>query len=236
MVGNQWAELNWADRVGYAEISVGIRVGEGIWAGVSAVDQAPLIVADAQTGRAVWLGQIQEHGQPAWAAITVSADGAQIGAVDALIRRREYGAPFADPTSLAAAPRLPARRRTARADMQLAASQFIEALGSRGAAPDVFGETCNWFVNGQDVGACAASFGSPPLMQVEAARDRQLLAMDEERGLAAYRFFEDRPAVGAGYPLTYQVVELYRFDAGRLVKVEAFTSELPYGMRPHGMR
>ena len=86
------------------------------------------------------------------------------------------------------------------------------------------------------VGACAASFGSPPLMRIEAARDRQFLAADEERGLAVYRFFEDYPAVGAGYPLTYQVVELYRFDAGRVVKVEAFVSELPYGMRPHGHR
>jgi len=236
MVGNQWQGLNWADTVGYAENSVGIRVGEGIWAGVSAVDEAPLVVADAQTGRAVWFGQIQEHGQPAWGVFTISADGEEIGAVDALIRRREYGAPWADPASLTAAPRLPARRRTARADMQSAAAQFMDALGSRGAAPDIFGEACHWFVNGQDVGLCPASFGSPPLMRVEAVRDRQLLAVDEERGLAVYRFFEDIPAVGTGYPLTYQVVEMYRFDSGRVVKVEAFTSELPYGMRPHGHR
>ena len=236
MVGNQWQGVEWATRVGYAENSVGIRVGEGIWAAVTAVDQRPLVVADATTGRAVWLGTIEEHGQPSWAAFTVSADGEAVGGVDALIRRSQYGAPFADPASLAAAPRLPAARRTSRAAMQLAASQFIEALGSNGAAPDVFGESCNWFVNGQDVGGCAAAFGSPALMRIEAVRDRQLLAIDEERGLAVYRFFEDIPAVGQGYPQTSQVVELYRFDAGRLVKVEAFTSELPYGMKPFGHR
>ena len=73
-------------------------------------------------------------------------------------------------------------------------------------------------------------------MRIEAVRDRQLLAVDEERGLAVYRFFEDMPAVGSGYPYTSQVVEMYRFDGGRVVKVEAFTSELPYGMRPHGHR
>lgn len=236
MVGNQWQGLNWADQVGYAENSVGIRVGEGIWAGVSAVDEAPLVVADAQTGRAVWLGQIQEHGQPAWGVFTVSADGAQIGAVDALIRRREYGAPWADPASLAAAPVLPAPRRTARANMQSAASGFMTAMDANSAAPASLAGECHWFVNGQDVGLCTAVFGGPALARIEAVRDRQLLAIDEERGLAVYRFFEDIPAVGTGYPLTYQVVELYRLDSGRVVKVEAFTSELPYGMRPHGHR
>ncbi len=236
MVGNQWRGLNWAEQVGYAENSVGIRVGEGIWAGVSAVDETPLVVADAQTGRAVWLGQIQEHGQPAWGVFTVSADGAQIGAVDALIRRREYGAPWADPASLSAAPALPERRRTSRANMQLGASKFMEAMDANSAAPAALAGDCHWSVNGQDVGLCSAAFGSPPIARIEAVRDRQLLAIDEARGIAVYRFFEDIPAVGAGYPLTYQVVELYRFEAGRITKVEAFTSELPYRMRPHGLR
>ena len=51
-----------------------------------------------------------------------------------------------------------------------------------------------------------------------------------------YRFFEDIPAAGGqpgSYPLTYQVVEVYRFVDGRIESVNAFTSELPYGMKPH---
>jgi len=68
---------------------------------------------------------------------------------------------------------------------------------------------------------------------LEHTRDRELLAIDEERGLAVVKFFEDIPATdGTGYPLTYQVIELYRFEAGKITRVEAFTSELPYGMRP----
>lgn len=236
MATRGWQSLNWADQVGYAENSVGIRVGEGIWMGVTMADAAPLVVADAQTGRAVWFGQIQEHGQPAWGVFTVSADGAAIGGIDALIRRREYGPPWADPASLDPAPALPARRRTARADMQVSASQFMAAMDANSAAPASVAATCRWFVNGQDVGLCTAAFGSAPLARIEAVRDRQLLAIDEARGLAAYRFFEDIPAEGAGYPLTYQVVELYRFEAGQITRVEAFTSELPYGMQPHGQR
>ena len=109
----------------------------------------------------------------------------------------------------------------------------MQALGSNAAAPDVFASDCQWLVNGQAVGGCAASFGSPQLARIEQVRDRDVLAVDEERGLVALRFFEDLPAAdGTGYPLTYQVVEVARFDNGRIVQLEAFTSELPYGMRP----
>ena len=59
-----------------------------------------------------------------------------------------------------------------------------------------------------------------------------MLAVDEARGLIVYRTFEDLPATSSGYPLTYQVVELFRFDRGRIAEIQAWTSELPYGMKP----
>lgn len=233
MPGNNWQDVHWGDTVGYSENSVGIRVGESIWRGITAVDDSPLVVTDALTGKAVWIGRIEEHGQPAWAAFTVAADGDRVGSVDALIRRSNYGQPYVDPVSATDYAPLPANRRTSREAMVVAAGQFQNALGSNGAAPDIFGPECQWLVNGQNVGACAAPFGTPVLARIERVRDRQLLAADEERGLIAYRFYEDYPAAsGQGYPLTYQVVELYRFESGRVVQVEAFTSELPYGMQP----
>lgn len=240
MPGNNWRQVHWGETVGYSENSVGIRVGESIWRGITAIDASPLVIADDVTGRAVWIGRIEEHGQPAWAAFTVAADGDRVGSVDALIRRSNYGPPFVEPAAEPAGqvstsdfPALPARLRTSREDMAAAAGQFMAALGSNGPAPDIFAPECQWLVNGQDVGRCAAPFGTPVLARIEQVRDRQLLAADEERGLIVFRFYEDLPAAnGQGYPLTYQVVEVYRFEGGRVTRVEAFTSELPYGMRP----
>ena len=235
MVDNQWQGLPWADAVGYAENSVGIRVGEGIWATVKAIDADPLVVADPETGKAVWIGRIEEHGQPAWAAVTVAAAGDRIGNVDALIRRKEYGAPYADPTSAPDFAALPARRRTPRANMLAAATRFYEAIEAKGGAPDIFSEECRWFVDGLDVGACASPFGGAQLTSIENIRHRELLAVDEERGLAVFSLFEDLPATdGSGYPHTKQTVELFHFDGGRIGTVHAYTSELPYRMRPHG--
>ncbi|MEN7535671.1 hypothetical protein [Aurantiacibacter flavus] len=234
MAGNRWQGLNWSDNpVGYAENSVGIRIGESIWRTITAVDSTPLIVADDQTGKAVWIGRIEEHGQPAWAAITMMSDGDTIGGADVLVRRKEYGAPYAEPVGAPRFATLPAGQRTPRADMAADMHAFFGALEEADAAPDIFADDCRWLVNGQDVGTCPTPFGTPALAGIERVRDVELLAMDEARGLAVYRQFEDRPATdGSGYPLTYQVIELARFEGGQITRIEAFTSELPYGMRP----
>lgn len=233
MPGNKWDSVHWGDQVGYSENSVGIRVGESIWRGITAVDASPLVIADDKTGMAVWFGRIEEHGQPALAAFTVTADGERVGSVDATIRRSNYGPPWVEPVSATDYAALPERRRTPRSDMIAAAGQFMAAMDDNSAAPTMLGAECQWFVNGQDVGLCAAAFGGPALARLEAVRDRQVLAVDEERGLVAVRFFEDNPATsGQGYPLTFQVIEIYRFEAGQITRVEAVTSELPYGMRP----
>lgn len=231
----QWQSLPWADKVAYAENSVGIRVNEGIWQGVTAVDAKPLVVADAQTGKGVWIGRIEEHGQPAWAAITVSSAGPRIAGIDALIRRKEYGAPYVEPVAAPTFAVVPQGRRTSRATMIAGAEAFQTAMTAKdGKAPAGLARNCRWIVNGQEASACAPAFGSAPLAAIAGIRDKELLAADEERGLVVYRMFEDLPASGgSGYPLTYQVVVLLRFVDGKIERVEAFTSELPYGMKPH---
>lgn len=235
-VRGQWASLPWAERVAYAENSVGIRINEGIWQGVTATDANPLVIADAQTGKGVWIGRIEEHGQPAWAVVTVSSVGPRIDGIDALIRRKEYGAPYVEPAAAPQFAAVPRSRRTSRADMIAGAEAFYAAMNAPGQpVPEGLGEGCHWLVNGLDVGACRAPFGGGTgLASIARVRDREVLAVDEERGLIVYRTFEDLPAAsGRGYPLTYQVVELFRFEDGRIEQVQAFTSELPYGMKPH---
>jgi hypothetical protein len=234
MVGNDWRSVDWADAVGYAENSVGIRVGEGIWSTVTAVDPDPLVVADASTGKAVWIGRIEEHGQPAWAAFTVSAAGEHVTEIDALIRRKEYGPPWVEPEN-GAAPDfdvLPPARRTGREAMQQGAEAWYSAINQRTSAPEVLGATCRLVLNGQDLVGCRDAFINIP--PIERIRDREVLAVDEGRGLIVYRTFDDFPALESGYPRTDQLVEIFRLENGEVTDIHAWTSELPYGMRPHG--
>ena len=102
-VGNQWRKVNWADKVGYGENGVGIRVGEGIWATVTAIDPQPLIIADAKH-RQGGVDRPDRGARPAAPGrrSPSAADGKQVGDVEAEIRRKEYGAPYAEPTALPA--------------------------------------------------------------------------------------------------------------------------------------
>ena len=243
-----WRDLPWADEVGYDENSVGMQVNEGIWGSTTGIDSAPLIISDPELGRALWLGRIEEHGQPAWGAVTVSAHGDRIGRVQSVIRRKEYGAPYAEPEHAPSFDPLPRSRRTDRATMLRGVDDFYAALnGGGGQVPASLAGDCAWLVNGQPVGDCTSPFTAMRFQPIEQVRDREVIAVDEERGLVAMSTYEDFAATRqqftdstgaaftdmASYPRTMQVVELFRFSGGEIERVEAFTSELPYGMKPH---
>ncbi|MGZ3172139.1 MAG: hypothetical protein ACXWJC_03515 [Croceibacterium sp.] len=247
-VGNQWRKVNWADKVGYGENSVGIRVGEGVWTTVTAIDPQPLIVADANTGKAVWIGRIEEHGQPAWAAMTIESDGTKVGGIEALVRRKEYGVPYAEPAGAPGFAVLPKAQRTSWLEMEKLVDGFYAALNAHnGKLPPGLGADCKWTVNGQALGACAAPIAGNTLQWIARWRDRKVLAVDEARGLIAVRVFEDIPAAPreftrpdgskmpnpAAYPRSLQIVELFRIEGGKIAALNRFSTELPFGMKPH---
>jgi hypothetical protein len=247
-VDNQWRQVQWADKVGYGENGVGIRVGEGIWATVTAIDPQPLIIADSNTGQSVWIGRIEEHGQPAWAAVTIGSAGRQVGSVEAVIRRKEYGVPYAEPTPIPAYPELPRAQRTSWLDMSRLVDGFYAALNAHdGKLAKGLDPACQWNVNGQPLGACAAPIAGNSLQWIARWRDRKVLAVDEARGLVAVRVFEDIPAAPrefkraegsampnpAAYPRSLEIVEVFRIEGGKIVGLRRISSELPFGMKPH---
>ena len=247
-VGNQWRKVNWADKVGYGENGVGLRVGEGVWATVTAIDPQPLIIADANTGNAVWIGKIEEHGQPAWAAVTVSSAGKQVGDVEAEIRRKEYGVPYAEPTTIPPFAELPKAQRTSWLNMEKLVDGFYGALNATsGKLPPGLSAECKWNVNGQALGSCSGPIAGNSLQWIARWRDRKVLAVDEARGLVAVRVFEDIPAAPreftrpdgskmpnpAAYPRSLQIVEVFRIERGKIVGLRRISTELPFGMKPH---
>jgi hypothetical protein len=38
----------------------------------------------------------------------------------------------------------------------------------------------------------------------------------------------------AGYPRSLEIVEVFRIESGRIVGLRRISSELPFGMKPHG--
>jgi len=131
--------------------------------------------------------------------------------------------------------------------MLAAVDRFYEAANAQnGTVPADFATDCEWGMNGQTVSPCAAPFSNRRLQSIEQIRDRKVIAVDEERGLVAVSTYEDftgavqRFTDAAGttfedslpYPRTLQVIDLFRFVNGKVERIDAYTSELPYGVIP----
>ena len=243
----EWKTMPWAAQVGYEENSVGMQVNEGTWGSTTAIDKAPLVIADETLGRALWLGRIEEHGAPAWAAMTISADADRIGRVEAVVRRKDYAGAYADAPSAPSFAVLPAAQRTPRAAMIAAVDRFYRGMNDQdGTVPADIAASCQWAVNGQQVSACTAPFAGRLFQGIEQIRDRKVIAVDEARGLIAMSAYEDFPATAQTftdtsgkaykdslpYPRTLQAVAVFRFEAGKIAQIQALTAELGYGMRP----
>ena len=164
-----------------------------------------------------------------------------------MIHRKDYAGPYADAAAAPSFSPLPVGQRTPRAGMLAAVDRVYEAIAaSNGTAPADFAANCQWAINGQQVSACAAPLTGRLLQNLEQIRDRKVIAVDEARGLVAISAYEDFPATvqnftdasgkafkdSLPYPRTLQIVAVFRFDAGKIAQVQAYTTELGYGMRP----
>lgn len=256
LVVQDGSKLPWAATVRYAENSVPMMVGDGVWATVTAHARAPVIITDPETGKAAWFGTIDEHGQPGFYALELTARDGRIAAAQAVIRRKEGRPPFGDPIAFAHDPAFfaPPQGRTSRTAMQSTVDHYFLAQSSAGAIVPSFGPGCVLIENGilmsgnlpagpGDAGDCAASFKRGLFQEYSGMRYR-IAVMDEAKGLAVAVGYRDLPAAKAefrgedgatyraeaNYPRSLGFMTLLRIDGGKITRVESIANELPYMM------
>ena len=89
LVSKKQGDVPWAEMVRYAENGVPMMIGDGLWGSVTAHGDKPLVVADPSTGNIAWFGVVEEHGQPAFQAMRLKADGRQVAEIEVMTRRKE---------------------------------------------------------------------------------------------------------------------------------------------------
>ncbi|MBO9581677.1 MAG: hypothetical protein J7498_12355 [Sphingobium sp.] len=259
LVKQDGSKLPWADRVRYAENGVTIMVSDGTWATATAKGASPLIVADAKAGKAVWIGSVDEHGQPGFYAIELTARGGRIVSVQATIRRQQGRPPFGDPIAFTHDPAFSATvakgKETPRAIMSGLVQAYFEAQGGKSKAP-AFGKGCVLIENGVPMtgnlpaakgesGDCATSFSRGLFGEFEAIR-RRIVAYDDARGLVVVSGVRDLPGATtsftgsdgkgykseADYPRSFGFVTVFKIEGNAIARVESIATELPYLMPP----
>jgi len=259
LASEHWQDLPWADTVHYAENSVKMMIGDGIWATATAHSVTPLIVADPVAGKVAWIGTIEEHGQPGFYALELDAKGDRIAAVQSVIRRKQGRPPFGDPVTFTHAPLFttppaPGDATTRDAMIGLVDRYFAAQMGGASNVPVAFSHGCRRIENGVpmtgnlpaatgETGDCASAFRRGLFREYESVRHR-IVAVDPARGLVVAVGYRDMPAVDikfeatdgkpypadAQYPRSMGFMTVFCIDKGAIAGVETIASELPYMM------
>lgn len=235
-------KLPWAEVVRYSENSVPMAIGDGTWGTVTARSKTALEAADPVAGEVAWIGEVEEHGQPGYYAMRMKVEDGKIAGVEAVIRRKggppEYGDPAAwtpDPEFGKAEAKPPPR-----AQMVAAANAYLDALEGKPKAAPRLAADCMRRVNGVAASAgCADQIKAGEFKPLEKVRARRYPVVDTARGVVIAEGFEDfperqdvysgRPAP-AKYPYSLGFLAAFKIKDGRIERVEAISTALPYGM------
>ena len=234
-------QLPWAANVRNSENAVSMDINEGTWGTVTARSKTALEAADPKTGEAVWMGEVEEHGQPAFFALRLKAEGGKIAAIEAVIRRSGGPPEFSDPAVWTHEPEFGQTSKTPLTRPQLTAlvNGYLDQMQGK-PTPTRFAPDCGRRVNGVGVAeSCQAQLKAGVFKPVKRVRARSVAVVDEARGVVVMQGFQDFPEredVYAGhpapakYPYSLGFIAAFKIKDGGIWRIEEVSTALPYLM------
>jgi hypothetical protein len=260
LVGKDPSHLPWAKRVRYTENSVSLMIGDGIWGSISGKSDTPLHAADPETGNVSWFGLVEEHGAPAYYAMRLRVEGGRISEVETVIDRKGDAGPFGDPTKYAHDPAFaqvlePARRVSRKKLIEAVNGYFSTMELNDGTLRTKFDPDCQRTENGISTtqgsfGAAAFSQGCESQFKLgfykvdDRLRARRFPLVDPQRGVVVAMAYIDHAArydtyqttdgqthqTLVKYPNSLGLMEMFKVRDGKIYRVEAVFTFLPYFM------
>jgi hypothetical protein len=254
----QGGDVPWADRVLYTENGVGMTVGDGIWATVTAYTKTPLVIADPASDSIAWIGGIEEHGQPGWLALRLKVSGGRIAEAEAIIRRKEGRPPYADPTGFVrdASFAQPASGRLPRERLVTLAQGYLNSIAANdGTVLSKIMPGCERTENGLTMtsGAaplaklatgCEAQIKAGLFRDIDRLRGVAFPVVDETRGLVVaigMRDYSGKVATlttttgqsfpaDTAFPHSYAFAMVLKVSDGAIARIEEISTDVPYYM------
>ncbi len=165
MVDQDPTQVPWADQVHFAENGVKWWIGDAIWGTASAASDDALIVPDPQSGTVTWIGEVEEHGLPAYYAMTMDVRDKKIASVDSMVARERSPGVFILPNNYAPdatfTQSVAADARTPRARMaDIVKGYYATMQGNDGTLFTDFTSECRRVSNGVADGTRIRTIGS----------------------------------------------------------------------------
>ncbi|MBK7117321.1 MAG: hypothetical protein IPH71_15125 [Proteobacteria bacterium] len=213
-------KVAWAARVKNTENNVELRVGDGLWGTITALDAYEMRFADPQTGSVAIFGVVQETTERSPYATRLKVVDGTIAEVETIVvRPSDAGIPFvtADIKPLPVWDEIltPALRSPRQKMIDLADGYFDTLQLNDGTLRTEFADDCNRREDGMqstnNVHAvldpiskwgCADQFRLGQYRYDDRLRDRRYLAVDEERGIVLAGGFIDHEGRLGDFKLT----------------------------------
>lgn len=256
LVAHDPSRVHWAKSVRYTENSVALMVGDGVWATVNAKSANPQYVTDPSTGNVAWYGAVEEHGEAAYYAMRLKVEDGKTSQVEVVIQRKGGSGPFGDPSNYTHDPAfseiLPREQRVARSTLIALVDGYFSTLQRNdGTLHTKFDPDCARQENGMTTTngtfattaqGCEAQFKLGTFRYDDAVRARRYTIVDEERGVVVATGYIDHPArietyqttdgktqhSPFKYPNSLQLMEMFKIRGGRLYRIEAVFTLVPY--------
>jgi hypothetical protein len=253
LVAHDPTRLQVTANVKFTEDDTPLKLGEALWKTAGGLGTYKLYFADAQNGQVGFFGTIRENGRPAALVLRLKVETRKISEVETLVIRNantannleKAGTP--DPVLTET---VPAAERLPRNTLIATTNLYFEAIeqGNGGVAP--FHPDCNRFENGMKTSGpqgCSAQLDTHIFDYIQKIYPRRFLIVDEERQTVFGFFMFQHPGDitwvnvpgqgrhempgAAKRPFNVDVAELFRIQDGKIRKVEALMTSLPYGAK-----
>jgi hypothetical protein len=253
MVAHDPKRLPVTPNVKFTEDDVALKLGDALWGTASGLGKYKLYFADPEAGQVGFFGTIQENGTGAALALRLKIENRKISEVETVVVRSartamqmdNAGSP--DPILLET---VPAADRKPRGELIAITNQYFEAIEQGNGKVAPFDPECNRFENGtktSGTAGCSNQLDTQVFNYIRKIYPRRFLVVDEERGLVFGFFMFNHPGnilwvnvpgegrhempAAAKRPFSVDVAEGFAIRNGKIRKVEALMTALPYGAK-----
>lgn len=239
--------------VKFTENDVALKLGDGLWATASARGAYKEYFDDPEAGQVAFFGTMKENGHGIALALRLSIENHRVSEAESVVVRNPR---TFDLMEKAGAPdrvlqeTVPESERLSRSRLTAITNQYFEAIEQGNGQVADFASDCDRFENGMKTSGalgCSAQLDTQVFNYISRIFPRRFLVVDSDRQLV-FGFFmfhhrgdvlwvnapgegkHDMPAA-ARRPFSVDVGEAFRIQGGKIRKVEALMTALPYGVR-----
>jgi hypothetical protein len=246
--------------VKFTENTNRMALGDGLWQTIDSLGTFKLYIEDVATHQVTFYGTVKENAVTALLGVRLKERGRRLSEIETFVIRQATGVHGtfdhlvkADPIWTEA---VPPAERSSRAALIHDANQYFNGIvgGDGNIVP--FAKNCVRIENGQQTAptpatathpamSAGAQFNAKLFLYIHQIDHRRFLLVDPARGLvyAVVTFehpgdipsrFKPRPHTFSlsSYPNTTEIIETFKIVGGRIQRIFAYISLLPYRQRP----